>query len=1722
MDVFPVAISHYADADLADLDVQTSVGRLVDLLAPFGGRHRSWRHPVRDRGADAVQRRLREWFSPDTAESGLSELDHPAVNPSVGSSVLYWAGHGWSDGTRTALAHGGSPVAVGGSGVEPQQLAQAIRVRQAGVKPAEETSDGGGWAMVIIETSTHATQIADAVMAALHGPDAPGRLLLVAVPGDDLGPRGRFIGVLENLLSDTYRIERRILLRDLAAQLERMLGPRNVHQRALGEAALVRVYPPVASWMSAPVETISYLEDVLDDLLPDERSHFVVKAQGAEHGELSWFFEGRETEVAQISGWLHQASSGMLVVTGRAGSGKSALLGTVLVRSLPALRDALARRGLVAAPGADAAAPPESVFDMVLHLSGLNLAQAVTRVARTAGVGPLPSFSDPQAGVARDLDFLTEELSGHTRPFTVLADALDESTDPLDIARSLLARIAALPQVRILVGTRASTNEAPDSPARDENLLDALGASDVISVGLDKQAIRGFVTARLRAARDYGLAGHVIPHMREVSDEDIHRVGEEIASGSQEFLFARLAVYELIADPRLLTRGMAQSRSRLLEGTHQDLFGRALHRLAGHDDRYPVLMAALSLARGRGLPGADGIWAVVARALAAGPGENSGTRADPDFDGTASWAAAISALLGHAAAYVIADTSAGYVGPTGKGTVYRLAHRTFVEYFDKRSRPGQDSHQSRRLAAAALLRAARAAIAGSGRLPGYLVKHLSGHVAEAGMWDDLASMPDVLDRLDPSAVTTDAIRTMFGRRAVPPPIAGIIGARDVLADASTADRPGLRQLATTIHSPRQVIGEPVTGWGVAAARAGRSTLHVRLNGHTSAVNKVLSLTLPGGRLVLVSCGDDGTIRLWDPVAASPVGVPMRGHTSTIDDICSLPAGNGRTLLAGAGEDGTVRFWDPASGQPAGPVISGHAGPVWSLCVVPGLKPGQPHVLASAGSDGTVRFWDPASGQPVGPVISGYSPFLGLCAVPARKPGHSPALASAGEDGTVRFWDPVSGQPAGPVIRGHAGPVFGLCVVPGREPGQFPVLASAGEDGMVRLWDPVSGQPVAPVIRGHAGPVWSLCVVPGREPGQPHVLASAGSDGTVRFWDPASGQPAGPVISGHAGAVLGVCVVPGGGPGRPYVLASAGSDGTVRFWDPASEQPDGSVVTDHVSAILGVCAVPGGKPGQAWALASAGRHGTVRFWDPASGQPAGPVISGHAGAVLGVCVVPGGGPGRPYVLASAGSDGTVRFWDPVSGQPAGPVITAHADHVRSICVLPGREPGQPFVLASAGSDGTVRFWDPVSGQQAGPLITAGHVGGVLCICVLPGHDAGRRCVLASAGLDGTVRLWDPVSGRRAGPVITAHAGPVWSVCVVPRRGPGQAPVLVSAGEDSTVRLWDPASGQRAGPVITGHAGGVLCVCAVPGDEAGQPPILASTGSDGTVRLWDPATGQPAGPVITGHVGHVRSICVVPAREPGQPPHLASAGEDGTVRLWHAATGRAVGEPLVRAEKAVISLAPCAPALGDCVSLHGDGRVRTWIAATASHRTVKSRPDASAVATLIAADDLSLLTGDIYGRMHLSNPRTGHQPGSPLQVDQGASRPVPAARPVRHSPRRGSGPHRCHLHHHHPPRRPARNRDRPARPRWPDPSSVPDHLSQWPDAAGRGRERRRHLDLGPDRERDGYAGRKPASEAHDDRARWPDLVPGRRPGFARPIALPGLCRSRPYRPAVGPGS
>ena len=94
---------------------------------------------------------------------------------------------------------------------------------------------------------------------------------------------------------------------------------------------------------------------------------------------------------------------------------------------------------------------------------------------------------------------------------------------------------------------------------------------------------------------------------------------------------------------------------------------------------------------------------------------------------------------------------------------------------------------------------------------------------------------------------------------------------------------------------------------------------------------VAAVPLPDGRMLLATAGLDGTVRLWDPVAGTPVGDPLEGHTDWVMAVAAVPLPDGRVLLASAGRDRTVRLWDPANRTPA--AVTRLVGPVQSLTAI---------------------------------------------------------------------------------------------------------------------------------------------------------------------------------------------------------------------------------------------------------------------------------------------------------------------------------------------------------------------------------------------------------------------------------------------------------------------------------------------------------------------------------------------------------------------------------------------------------------------------------------------------------------------------------------------------------------------------------------------------------------------------------------------------------------------
>ncbi|MGW3073472.1 AAA family ATPase [Kitasatospora sp. NPDC001132] len=477
---FPVAIGRYRDHP--PLDTETEVAGIAELLAPFGAETRDWEVEEIDRGLDAVDGRLREWSEPQSA----------------GDTILYWTGHGESDGDQRALlAHALSPRPLATSGITPQQLVSHLTAREA------HRQGKDGWAIVIIDACKSARFVELMSADVNRDPAGARNFLLVATSGQGTANLGTFRKVLSTILTVTFRADDSIDLWRLATELRRNLDGCPVEVRTVPGRAMLHRRVPVLTQTS--LDQLAEIETVLDKLSDDERRHFVPKASGAELGEQAWYFEGRQEERHQILTWLDTARRGLLVITGAAGSGKSALLGHVLVHTQPELRRVLEAAGQLT-PLPAASPQPCDPFHAVVHLAGATPQDLVVRIARAAGLEAPPASEELNV----QSDWLINGMRGRGKPFTLLVDALDEAYSPLATADRILRRLAALPMTRVIVGTRRSLREGPDlSQPDDRYLLDALGAVEdtatVVRVGRDSDAMTRYVRRRLTAAARRGV-----------------------------------------------------------------------------------------------------------------------------------------------------------------------------------------------------------------------------------------------------------------------------------------------------------------------------------------------------------------------------------------------------------------------------------------------------------------------------------------------------------------------------------------------------------------------------------------------------------------------------------------------------------------------------------------------------------------------------------------------------------------------------------------------------------------------------------------------------------------------------------------------------------------------------------------------------------------------------------------------------------------------------------------------------------------------------------------------------------------------------------------------------------------------------------------------------------------------------------------------------------------
>ncbi|MGH8899133.1 MAG: tetratricopeptide repeat protein [Egibacteraceae bacterium] len=380
--------------------------------------------------------------------------------------------------------------------------------------------------------------------------------------------------------------------------------------------------------------------------------HLLLAAQGRAPDEEGVYFTGRTAQLDQIVAWMGtEARGGLLVVTGPAGCGKSAVVGRIV-----SLSDPTERASLLEAVGAGLAHadPGEGSVHAHAHARGLT-AERLAEVLD--GQLVRRDVLTHRPGGARNRWQLLGDLQAASACPVIVIDGLDEAgLEAFRIVEDLV-RLSSL--ARVIVTTR-------DLPSADgeTSLVRALAPAELLDLGDEalhaetEADVRGYIAKRLQEApavmdRD-AIAGVVIGSARGLAEG--------------VFLLARVVTSQLRATPvDTSLPGWEQLVARSFEAAFEhDL--RLIPPLRRGDVDLPQaageLLAALAWAYGAGFP--DDVWPVAATALSA--------------TGTVYERADVFWVLGQAGRYVVEDGQGGRAA-------YRLSHQRLVDHLRRVAQP---------------------------------------------------------------------------------------------------------------------------------------------------------------------------------------------------------------------------------------------------------------------------------------------------------------------------------------------------------------------------------------------------------------------------------------------------------------------------------------------------------------------------------------------------------------------------------------------------------------------------------------------------------------------------------------------------------------------------------------------------------------------------------------------------------------------------------------------------------------------------------------------------------------------------------------------------------------------------------------------------------------------------------------------------------------------------
>jgi hypothetical protein len=642
-------------------------------------------------------------------------------------------------------------------------------------------------------------------------------------------------------------------------------------------------------------------------------THWHDRASGrTSEQDVGWYFSGRTEAMRTLSQFLRDGD-GMLVVTGAAGSGKSALLAQLVTLTDPRVLSDPRFQDLVQA-FAPEERPPSGGVDAAVLARGKSSVELIGDLLKALGAQPMSPGAAP-------VQVLLERIAqvGGSRPATIVIDGLDEAHDPraclndvvLPLARARTADRQG--SVRLLVGIRSSAQSARTRlglyDERADELLDLLEESARDSrqyvpthvLRTDELDCRSDIAAYAQALL---LGGPSTPY----TDQELARTtAEAIASATApSFLDARLAADQLRTSHQVQDLTEEAWLQRLEVGTTALLREDLAEVARDYGVSSTVLLAALratAFAFGAGLPWSK-VWPAVAAALT--PAETQAAR--HTFD------AAIRALL--------SSRLIGYLahGEEDGRKVYRPVHQRVAEallsapssLMAEPSASGEhavDAYAHTRIAAS-LARLVRGN--GGAAVHPYVRRHLAAHADAAGRLVDETVPAEMLpqetshtlrSRLLLPLPSQDAARTHLTAAALIEPYLSSGTDEDSRASSIRFHASAL------IGFPRDLPGPYRTARPHRLLWAATTNVLASPPGHVSTLK---SFQLHDGRSLLTA-GTRHGVHVWDVSSGQHVTDLDTGLVHTQSPI---RGSSGRVFLATAGPRG-VHIHDPLSGLQVG-------------------------------------------------------------------------------------------------------------------------------------------------------------------------------------------------------------------------------------------------------------------------------------------------------------------------------------------------------------------------------------------------------------------------------------------------------------------------------------------------------------------------------------------------------------------------------------------------------------------------------------------------------------------------------------------------------------------------------------------------------------------------------------------------------------------------------------